>query len=125
MCAQTPQFPQQAAQPDLVARPIELLSGATVCAGDSALFQASVVNGGSGPSDDFLVRWVADGGQPSDQLQAGLPPQGANKYQFTWSAVPLGTHQLSFLADGDGRIAEADETNNGTSVTFEAVECPG
>jgi hypothetical protein len=118
VCVQTP-------QPDLIAQPIELVGGDAVCIGTSPVFQASGVNAGSAPSDDFVVRWLPDGGQPVDEPTSGLPPQGAEKYPFTWVRVQPGTHELVFALDADGRIVEADETNNQSVLTFEAVQCPG
>jgi len=110
-------------QPDLVAQPIELFGGDPVCSGASPTFQASALNAGSAGSDDFVVRWVPDGDQPVEDLTSGLPPQGADKHQYTWIRVQTGTHQLVFVVDADDRVPEADEANNESVLTFDVVDC--
>lgn len=116
-----------AADLDLDVTKIEPLV-APVCAGSSPTLRAYIRNNGSAESGFFGIRWEADG-QIFDGGHFSIPAGATDTHDHIWSqgSVPpisQGQHTIRFIADFGNGIAETDESNNESTLTFEAVPCP-
>ena len=105
------------ALPDLVVDAISFSSPPTL--GEETVATARLRNGGQTASGEFNVKWFLDGAQVGYGRHISLAPgeTSSDNVHFTFTPTP-GTHTLRFVADADGEVNEADETNNAVQASF-------
>jgi hypothetical protein len=115
-----PPPPAQSSPPDLEPTEITFDSSEAVV-GRRIHFDSGVRNLGGTGTGAFNIKWFVDGREvgaygshngvgPSETVMNG-------NSQFDWTFDSAGAHQVTFLVDADSFVADADRSNNSTTVT--------
>jgi subtilase family serine protease len=104
--------------PDLTLASSDILLSPSPPYAESVLVKvnATVHNIGTNVSSTTVARFY-DGMPPSlqigtDQPLPPIPVSGSANVSVTWTASPLGSHDICVFADPDNLVTEIDETNN-------------
>lgn len=100
--------------PELVALPIRYRRNSEV-AGEMVVFNAGIKNSGGEDSDYFNVKWLLNGQEfGAYGSHASLAPNETrydDNSTLEWNVQP-GNHIITFIADVDNHVFEANEDNN-------------
>lgn len=124
----------QPASPDLIIQSATL-SSTLVQAGNALSFTCYIYNQGNSPASNSSVGFYLSTDAILDASDALLTSQygatlnaGGSSYRSTTAAIPsttaAGTYYILFAADYQNQVAETNETNNVTAVSF-TVAPPG
>lgn len=118
--------------PDLIPTPI-LHYPKKICVSDKVLFETGVKNIGNAHSGEFKIRWLMNGHNMGvDGIHGGINAISSamnGNSSYTWKAKK-GTYTITYIVDTGNNIAELNENNNKTGITFTVktrgeIEPPG
>ena len=111
--------------PDLVVSEIIWSPAASIAAGQTVTFTATIANSGEGPVvDGFQVDFKVDGVSIGTRSVSPVIDIGANlQVSRTWVAT-VGNHIVEVTADSTNTVVETYDNNNSLSATLPAVSDP-